>query len=257
MSFDFVENPLITREIAENGILIAAAFAIGNAIAQDVIYRSANDSINAKVLTVNNSEVSYRMSGYEEGPLFTVRTSDIVAIRYANGMYQYFADSPSEQKKTNDANASDREAEDKKGHVFIGGTAEIGYAGNFTFAVEPIIGYEFNDRVAIGTGIGPIVTAGGGVTVAMGVVEPFIRLCAWHNDVVFIDFKATAGVGFTNIMQLCQVGVRPSLRVRLTEHCEMAADIGLFGVQYTYAGGWTPAIGVGATSAGLWFTYRF
>ena len=238
-------------------ILFTAAFAIGNAIAQDVIYRSANDSIVAKVLTVNNSEVSYKLAGYDDGPLFTAKTDDIVAIRYANGMYQYFADSPSEQKKTNDANASDRKAEDKKGHVFIGGTAEIGYAGNFTFAVEPIIGYEFNDRVAIGTGIGPIVTAGGGVTVAMGIVEPFVRLCAWHNDIVFIDFKATAGIGFTDVMQLCQVGVRPSLRVRLSEHCEMSADIGLFGAQYTYAGGWTPAIGITATSAGLWFAYRF
>ena len=84
-----------------------------------------------------------------------------------------------------------------------------------------------------------------------------MRICAWHNDIVFIDFKATAGVGFTSELQMCQVGVRPSLRVRLTEHCEMAADIGLFGAQYTYGGGWTPAIGVGATSAGLWFTYRF
>ena len=37
----------------------------------------------------------------------------------------------------------------------------------------------------------------------------------------------------------------------------MAADIGLFGAQYTYDGGWTPAIGITATSAGLWFAYRF
>lgn len=238
-------------------LLLAAVVMTASAMAQDVIFKTMNDSINAKVLTVNNSEVSYKLAGYEEGPLFTVRTSDIVAIRYANGMYQYFADIIGGVKNTKDANASDRKAEDKKGHVFIGGTAEIGYAGNFTFAVEPIIGYEFNDRVAIGTGIGPIVAAGGGVTVAMGVVEPFIRLCAWHNDIVFIDFKATAGIGFNEEMQLCQVGVRPSLRVRLTEHCEMAADIGLFGAQYTYDGGWTPAIGITATSAGLWFAYRF
>ena len=237
-------------------ILFTAAFAIENAIAQDVIYRSANDSIVAKVLTVNNSEVSYKLAGYEDGPLFTAKTDDIVAIRYANGMYQYFADSPSAQKNAEDKVSAEKTG-DKKGHVFIGGSAEIGYTGAFSFALEPIIGYEFNDRVAIGTGIGPIVTAGGGVTVAMGIVEPFVRLCAWHNDIVFIDFKATAGIGFTEVMQLCQVGVRPSLRVRLSEHCEMSADIGLFGAQYTYAGGWTPALGITATSAGLWFAYRF
>ena len=91
-------------------ILFTAAFAIGNAIAQDVIYRSANDSIVAKVLTVNNSEVSYKLAGYEDGPLFTAKTDDIVAIRYANGMYQYFADTPSAQK-----NAENKVSAEKTG----------------------------------------------------------------------------------------------------------------------------------------------
>lgn len=226
--------------------------------AQDVIYRSTNDSIKAKVLTVNNSEVTYRLTGYEDGPLFTAKTSDIVAIRYANGTHQYFADSPTERANAREVEKpASNHSSDKKGHFFLGGTAEIGYTGAFQFALEPVFGYEFNDRIAIGTGIGPIVVAGKGTSAVMGIVEPFIRLCAWHNDIVFIDFKATAGIGFTDIMQMCQVGVRPSLRVRITEHFEMSADIGLFGAQYTYGAGWVPAIGVGATSAGLWFTYRF
>lgn len=144
-----------------------------------------------------------------------------------------------------------------KGAFFIGGTAYIGYTDFFSFSIEPVIGYEFNDRVAIGTGIGTSVAAGYGTSIAMGVVDPFLRICAWHNDIVYIDFKTTAGIGFTNELQLCQIGARPSLRVRLSEHCEMAADIGLFGAQYTNSSGkWSPAIGVSATSAGLWFTYR-
>ena len=238
-------------------IFIAASFATISMMAQDVIYRSSNDSINAKVLTVNNTEVTYKLAGYEEGPLFTVKTQDIVAIRYANGMNQYFADTPSAQPTAETYQETAKQASEKKGHFFLGGTAEIGYTGVFQFALEPVFGYEFNDRIAIGTGIGPIVAAGKGTSVVMGVVEPFVRICAWHNEIVFIDFKATAGIGFTDIMQMCQLGVRPSLRVRLTEHFEMSADIGLFGAQYTYGAGWNAAVGVGATSAGLWFTYRF
>ena len=96
-------------------ILFTAAFAIGNAIAQDVIYCSANDSIVAKVLTVNNSEVSYKLAGYEDGPLFTAKTDDIVAIRYANGMYQYFADSPSAQKNAENKVFAEKTGDKKKG----------------------------------------------------------------------------------------------------------------------------------------------
>ena len=81
-------------------ILIATVMMAAGVVAQDVIYRSSNDSINAKVLTVNNTEVTYKLAGYEDGPLFTAKTEDIVAIRYANGMNQYFADSPSARHTT-------------------------------------------------------------------------------------------------------------------------------------------------------------
>ena len=144
----------------------------------------------------------------------------------------------------------------RKGAFFVGGTAEIGYSGTFNLAIEPIFGYEFNDRVAIGTGIGPVYSEAKGISDVVGVVEPFVRLCAWHNDIVFIDFKVTAGVGFNNELILVQTGVRPSLRVRLNEHWEVSADLGLFGAQCVY-GDWTPVVGIGATSAGVWFAYRF
>lgn len=226
-------------------------------MAQDVIYRSTHDSINAKVLTVNNSEVTYKLADYEDGPLFTTQTTEIVAIHYANGVYQYFADIPSDQiYKSQTEKAANNKAAKKEGHVFIGGTAEIGYSYSFQFTLEPVFGYEFNDRIAIGTGVGPLIAVGDGGSIVMGIVEPFIRLCAWHNDRVFIDFKTTAGIGFTNTIEMLQVGIRPSLRVRLTEHWEMSADLGIFGAQYNN-NGWAPAIGVGATTAGVWFTYRY
>ncbi|MBQ7531882.1 MAG: hypothetical protein IJT12_09275 [Paludibacteraceae bacterium] len=255
-------------------ILFAAAMIAVSAMAQDIIYRSDNDSINANVLTVNNEEVSYKLFGYEDGPLFTMKTNSIAAIHYANGMLQKFANSPSPQARDNSsAKAQTNHTGKKNGAVFIGATGEIGYTTAFTFAIEPVIGYEFSDRVAVGTGIGMIASiyannsyslksprrakSYSNNSIVMGIVEPFVRICAWHNDIVFVDFKATTGIGFTSELELCQIGIRPSLRVRLTDHCEMSADIGLFGAQYTYNAGWTPAIGISATSAGLWFTYRF
>lgn len=93
-------------------------------------------------------------------------------------------------------------------------------------------------------------------TYVAGIVDPFVRFCAWHNERIFIDLKATAGFGFTDELILCQVGIRPSLRFRINEHWDMSADLGLFGAQYTYSVGWRPAFGI-TSSAGLWVAYRF
>lgn len=145
----------------------------------------------------------------------------------------------------------------KESALFIGGTGTFGYDGVFNFGIEPIVGYDFTDRWAIGSGIGMLFAASGKKIAAMGIVEPFVRLCAWHNDIVYIDFKATAGIGFTDELLLCQAGIRPSLRFRLNENWDFAADFGLFGAQYSVVNGWLPTFGITPTSAGLWFSYRF
>lgn len=141
---------------------------------------------------------------------------------------------------------------------FLGGIGTIEYSNaTFSFGLEPQIGYEFNHRIAIGTGVGFVMASSGGFSSIMGIVEPFVRVCAWHNEIVFVDFKATSAFIFDDALEICQAGVRPSLRFRVSEHCDLAADIGLFGAQYSYGGGWQPVFGLVPASAGLWFAYRF
>lgn len=235
-------------------LMTASMWAQEQNRAYDVIYWQNKDTLQAKVLTVGEEEVSYKVWANMEGPTYSVDKLNIIAIHYANGMYDVFDnryEAVTEEKQQT-------EKAPKQSAFFIGGTGAIGYDGAFTFALEPQFGYEFTDRWAIGTGVGVVVAAAdrGGLAV-MGIVEPFVRFCAWHNDLVYIDIKATAGVGFDNYLELCQVGLRPSLRFRLTEHCDLAADIGLFGAQYTPANDWQPALGITATAAGIWVAYRF
>ena len=237
--------------------ILAALVTTINLIAErnvvyDVIYWSNNDSVQAKVLTIGEKEVTYHTWSNLQGPIYTIYKSEIIAIRYANGTYDIFDETYKPVTQTNP-----QPTKTKQNAFFLGGTGTIGYNDALNFALEPEVGYEFTDRWAIGTGIGVSVAYGGGVAVVAGIVEPFVRLCAWHNDLVFIDFKATAGIGFTDVLQLCQVGVRPSLRFRISEHCDIAADIGLFGAQYTILAGWKPALGVTPSSAGIWVAYRF
>ena len=143
-----------------------------------------------------------------------------------------------------------------RGSFFVGGTAGIGYSDCFEFALEPIIGYEIKDWMAVGTGLGMSVAAGGGASVVLGVAEPFIRFTPWHNDLVYLDLKTTAGFAFDNQLIFTQIGVRPGIRFRVTPHCDIAADLGLFGAQCTL-GDWSPAIGLDGTSVSLWVAYRF
>jgi len=235
------------------GIIVAISSMAKENAGYDVIYWNSTDSLRAKVLTIGENVISYRIWSNLNGPVYTVSKSEIFAIRYANGTSDIFKETY--QPKSRKVSQSVQNAPERAS--FIGGTCAIGYDVRFQFAFEPIIGYEFSDRFAMGAGFGVIVAADYSATAAMGIAEPFLRFCAWHNDLVFIDFKATAAFGFTRELDLCQVGVRPSLRFRIHEHCDIAADIGLFGAQYTIADGWRPAIGITATSAGIWVAYRF
>ena len=60
------------------------------ATAQDVIFLGANDSIVAKVLSVGTSEIRYKKWSNLEGPDYSLSINQIVAIRYANGTYDFF-----------------------------------------------------------------------------------------------------------------------------------------------------------------------
>ena len=59
-------------------------------MAQDIIFRSSTDSIQAQVLTVGISEITYRKWNNLEGPIYSIFIDDIAAIRYANGTYDFF-----------------------------------------------------------------------------------------------------------------------------------------------------------------------
>lgn len=59
-------------------------------MAQDVIFLGANDSIVAKVISVGTSEITYQKWTNLQGPVYSMSISQIAAIRYANGTYDFF-----------------------------------------------------------------------------------------------------------------------------------------------------------------------
>ena len=142
--------------------------------------------------------------------------------------------------------------------LFVGGTAGIGYNQKvFTFHFIPQAGYEITDRWAVGAGLGFSLGSNFQYSTILGVAEPFVRFCAWHNDFFFVDVKAKARLGFTKVMRTCQIGLQPSLRFRINDHWDLAADLGFFGAEYLNGVGWLPAVGIDAVNAGVWVAYRF
>jgi hypothetical protein len=51
-----------------------------------VFFRTGGDKVAAKIIEINTNEVKYRKCSNPDGPLFVVKKSDVVRIKYANGM---------------------------------------------------------------------------------------------------------------------------------------------------------------------------
>jgi hypothetical protein len=149
-------------------------------------------------------------------------------------------------------------ASNAQGSWFFGGSAGLGFRGYFIVSGEAWVGYEFNDRIALGSGLGAVICAGRDDYFAVtGIAEPFVRACVWHNETIYVDLYALGGFEFTDELKLCQVGVRPSLRFRISENVEMAADLVVLGAQYSPELGWRPSFGFSSLNGGVRLAYHF
>lgn len=70
--------------------VILIILACVTASAQDIIVTKDSERIDAKILEVSDTEVSYKKTGYVEGPTFVMKTSEISSIIYSNGDVQTF-----------------------------------------------------------------------------------------------------------------------------------------------------------------------
>ena len=74
--------------------LIIALYAINGIYAQDTIVKRNNETIIANILEVASNTVKYKRFDLPEGPMFTIYKSDIVSIRYVNGIIDVFNPAP-------------------------------------------------------------------------------------------------------------------------------------------------------------------
>ena len=139
---------------------------------------------------------------------------------------------------------------------FVGGTGGIGYFGDhFGFEVAPMGGYEFNDRWAVGLGVGfgAAFTDDGGN--GYGILNPYGRFNCWNNGKLFVDVKGEIDMRLKRNVS-AYVGFSPSLRYAINEHWQLSADVGRVGANI-YNGGADPYFGVTGRDVNLNLIYKF
>ena len=66
-------------------LLLAATIATTMVFAQDVIVKTNEEKINAKILEISEKEVKYVEYEYQDGPTYILSTENISSIIFANG----------------------------------------------------------------------------------------------------------------------------------------------------------------------------
>lgn len=62
--------------------------------AQDIITRKNGEDIKAKVLEIDNNNVKYKLFDEPDGPIYTIRKSEILMIRHGSGRNEIFNTAP-------------------------------------------------------------------------------------------------------------------------------------------------------------------
>lgn len=60
-------------------------------IAQDLIFKTNGDEIEAKVLEITPVEVKYKMFNFQDGPTYVLNKTDVFMIKYPNGQKDVFS----------------------------------------------------------------------------------------------------------------------------------------------------------------------
>jgi hypothetical protein len=97
--------------------------------AQDTLFMKSGEVIKAKIIEVNETNVSYKKTSYPEGPTFIVAKNKIAKIVYGDGSVDTFHDAPSNTPapRSYDADGYGRNIFAFNPFAFVGGNIAFSY----------------------------------------------------------------------------------------------------------------------------------
>ena len=140
-----------------------------------------------------------------------------------------------------------------KAQWFVAGDGGLSYVDEvFSMTLRPYVGYEINEQFAVGFGAG--VSVFDDETCA--VINHYVRYTIWNNDQLAIDVKALSQITTHDGYSINQLGVAPSVRFKINDQWQVAADCGFFGACCA-DGDWTPAFAAKNVNVNATVIYRF
>ena len=82
-------------------------------VAQDIIFKTNGDEVQAKVLEVAPDEIKYKMFNFQDGPTYILKKTDVFMIKYSNGHKDVFSNTNS--------NTNPVKKEDAVAHEYVNG----------------------------------------------------------------------------------------------------------------------------------------
>lgn len=139
---------------------------------------------------------------------------------------------------------------------YIGGTLTAAYYNSFELDTHFFGGYEFNDKWAIGGGVGLTLNAYDSNAIVAGFLAAYVRYTPWHNDVLYADIKWRTEALLRDGINGADLGLCGSLRFRVSDHIDIFTDFLPVGVRYS-GGDFSPLIGIFGKGCTLGLHYRF
>lgn len=204
--------------------LLLSLAAMPTLMAQDVIVTKQSERIDATILEVSDSEVRYKRQNNPTGPTFTLVTSKIATILYANGEVQTFEEVSDGHSRTRDMNESPN-------HLYRGLELGLSAGANIYFSSlgnsagfigTASIGRRFNETLYGGVSVGYIPTAE--MMSFLAVVRTYIPLNGSR-----LEFSPEVGIGMTtdfNHDPFFTLLAVPALQMPLSPSIDLRMGIG-------------------------------
>lgn len=142
---------------------------------------------------------------------------------------------------------------------YVGGSLTLAYVDHFKFDQHFYGGYEFNDKWAVGGGLGlDAATYGNGHGVVGGFLAAYARFTPWHNDLLYADIKWRTELTLQDSVGVAgaDLGFVGSLRFRINRHFDVFTDFVPLGVRF-YDDETYPLVGILGNGCSLGVHYRF
>ena len=139
---------------------------------------------------------------------------------------------------------------------YIGGSLTAAYHEIFRLDTHFFGGYEFNDKWAIGGGLGLDIAAYDEDAAIGAFLGANVRFTPWHNNFLFTDIKFRTETIINEGIETADVGLCGSLRFRVSDHFDIFTDFVCLGARYENDD-FSPLIGILGNGCTLGVHYRF